>query len=73
MNDKLHFFTGKYCKSNNHSICDGSWNGLGISVHCECDCHRQRKSALVLEEVVSLGSNTTRSSFGEENRNDNQS
>ena len=73
MNDRLYLFRGKYCKSNNHTICDGSWNGLGISVLCECDCHRQRKNPLVLEKVVSLSSNTVRSSSMEEIKNDNQS
>ena len=40
-----HFsFTAKRCKSNEHSLCEGAWEGLKLLLYCDCPCHSSNET-----------------------------
>jgi hypothetical protein len=61
----LIFFASKYCRKEQHSICAGSWIGLGVRVSCECSCHKTKIASGDLWEQSSPDNNTVAISVGE--------
>lgn len=43
-------FTSRDCKTNEHQSCKSLWNGLGIIVNCNCECHK--KAAAVAHDMI---------------------
>lgn len=38
-------FLSKDCRNKVHSLCRVEWEGLGLNVLCECDCHKKNNAA----------------------------
>jgi hypothetical protein len=34
-------FQSKYCKKKEHKDCSSKWIGLGFTVTCTCNCHKE--------------------------------
>ena len=34
-------FQSKYCKEKQHNNCSNKWIGLGFTVTCTCNCHKE--------------------------------
>ena len=44
-------FQSKYCKQKEHNSCSNKWIGLGFTVTCTCNCHKEiDKKNIVLDE-----------------------
>jgi hypothetical protein len=44
-------FQSKYCKQKEHNDCSNKWIGLGFTVTCICNCHKEiDKENIVLDE-----------------------
>ena len=51
-------FQSKYCKKKEHNNCSNKWIGLGFTVTCTCNCHKEiHEKNIVLDEPCKL-SNT---------------
>ncbi len=53
-------FQSKYCKQKEHNNCSNNWIGLGFTVTCTCNCHKEiNEKNLVLEEPRNFSNTTT--------------
>ena len=50
-------FRSKECKNNRHQNCASIWNGFGIEILCNCECHLNKKR-VVLDETPQSAANT---------------
>jgi hypothetical protein len=60
------YFLNKFCKTNQHTFCHGSWTGFGFQCNCECKCHQEKNNAK--DEVGQLASLAIGTSASEESQ-----
>jgi hypothetical protein len=51
-------FKSKECKKEKHKSCDRTWNGLGFTVICTCNCHIELDEKNIVLDGPSKSSNT---------------
>jgi hypothetical protein len=39
-------FISRQCKCNEHRSCDGTWEGFGFEIICDCVCHGNKNVML---------------------------
>ena len=53
-------FQSKYCKKKEHNNCSNIWNGLGFTVTCTCNCHKEIDKKNIVLDGPGKSSNTHR-------------
>ena len=56
-NDVLEF-SSKHCKINYHNQCSGKWIGLGFTIICTCNCHKEINEKNIVLDGPGKSSNT---------------
>ena len=51
-------FQSKYCKQKEHNNCSNKWIGLGFTVTCTCNCHKEIYKKNIVLDGPSKSSNT---------------
>ena len=51
-------FQSKYCKQKEHNNCSNKWIGLGFTVTCTCNCHKEINEKNIVLDGPGKSSNT---------------
>jgi hypothetical protein len=51
-------FQSKYCKQKEHNNCSNKWIGLGFTVTCTCNCHKEINEKNFVLDGLGKSSNT---------------
>ena len=51
-------FQSKYCKQKEHNNCSNKWIGLGFTVTCTCNCHKEIYEKNIVLDGPGKSSNT---------------
>ena len=51
-------FISKFCKIDNHNQCSGKWMGLGFTITCTCNCHKEIYEKNIVLDGLGKSSNT---------------
>jgi len=51
-------FQSKYCKRKEHNNCSNIWIGLGFTVTCTCNCHKEIYKKNIVLDGPGKSSNT---------------
>ena len=51
-------FQSKYCKQKEHNNCSNKWKGLGFTVICTCNCHKEVYEKNIVLDGPGKSSNT---------------
>lgn len=51
-------FQSKYCKQKQHNNCSNKWKGLGFTVTCTCNCHKEVYEKNIVLDGPGKSSNT---------------
>ena len=51
-------FQSKYCKKKEHNNCKNRWKGLGFTVTCTCNCHKEVDKKNIVLDGPGKSSNT---------------
>ena len=57
-NEDVLEFSSKPCKIDYHNQCSGKWIGLGFTITCTCNCHKEIYEKNIVLDGPSKSSNT---------------
>ena len=52
------YFINKECKNKNHFLCQHQWIGLGFTITCTCNCHKEIYEKNIVLDGPGKSSNT---------------
>jgi len=53
------YFLNKYCRTEQHTICERQWSGFGFEIYCECFCHKKNVATERLSNPSSVAVETS--------------